>query len=279
MTFSEIRRLLNAYDLRLTKSLGQNFMHDRNQLTRLVNAAELLPTDSVLEVGPGLGPLTEHLLPHCRQLLILEKDRRFREILQDRLGSPDNLTVEYRDALHFLKQAHAEDWSDWKMVSNLPYSVASPILVELAQMPLPPKRIVATLQWEVAQRLQAKPNTKDYGLLTLLVQARYRLIQSFKVPAGCFFPEPDVESACVRLDLRSPSVVELSELPSFTQIVRRAFSQRRKTMLKLLKEDWPGDQLEAAFSQLTLSRQARAESLSLDQFVALTRALDYSSRA
>ena len=138
MKFSEIRRLLDAYQIRLTKSLGQNFMHDQNQLDRMVAAAGLLPTDSVFEIGPGLGPLTERLLPHPRRLLAIEKDRRFLEILQDRLGNAAHLRVEFRDALDFLRKAKAEDWTDWKIVSNLPYSVASPILVELAQMALPP---------------------------------------------------------------------------------------------------------------------------------------------
>ena len=158
-------------------------------------------------------------------------------------------------------------------MANLPYSVASPILVELAQGTRAPKKIVVTLQLEVAQRLMAKPGEEDYGLLTLLVQLDYAPVDSFKIPKGCFFPEPDVDSACVVLDRRAIPLLPEHQREIFVKIVKRAFSQRRKMMLKLLREDWPVEKLERGFEELKIPAQERAEKLSLEQFVELTKLL------
>jgi 16S rRNA (adenine1518-N6/adenine1519-N6)-dimethyltransferase len=155
-------------------------------------------------------------------------------------------------------------------VANLPYSVASPILIELAQSPQRPERMVATLQLEVAQRLMAKAGDDDYGVLTLLVQLDYEPCEWFKIPAGCFFPAPDVDSACVVLIRRTQPLLPESQRATFVNIVKRAFSQRRKMMLKLLREDWTVENLTRAFEALNISSQERAEKLSLEQFVALT---------
>ena len=235
-----MRELLAARGIQLTKSLGQNFLHDANQLRRIIKAAELSKADKVLEIGPGLGPLTELLLQNAGEVLAIEKDVRLVEFLRERfkpltpaLSPPSGERVSDRtgegklkllhaDALEFLKVAQASslspsqnaksetgrmpvppDWSDWKLVANLPYSVASPILVELAQSPQRPRRMVATLQLEVARRLMAKPGDKDYGILTLLVQLDYEPCDWFRIPASCFFPEPDVDSACVVLARRA----------------------------------------------------------------------------
>ena len=281
-----MRELLAARGIYLTKSLGQNFLHDGNQLRRIVEAAELKKTDQVLEIGPGLGPLTELLLENCREVLAIEKDARLVEYLQERFNvgqasslSPSReksetgrmpvLHLLHADALEFLKR-EPRDWRDWKLVANLPYSVASPILVELAQTPQRPERMVATLQLEVAHRLMAKAGDDDYGLLTLLVQLDYEPREWFKIPAGCFFPAPDVDSACVVLIRRAQPLLPEDQCAVFVKIVKRAFSQRRKMMLKLLREDWPVDKLAGAFATLKISPQERAEKLSLEQFVQLT---------
>ena len=169
------------------------------------------------------------------------------------------------------------DWSEWKLVANLPYSVASPILVELAQAHGCPQRLVATLQLEVAQRLMSTADDDDYGVLTLLVQLRYEPRGWFKIPAECFFPSPDVDSACVCLVRRETPLLPVEQHATFEKIVKRAFSQRRKMMFKLLKQDWPVEKLTAAFAELQISPQERGEKLSLEQFVALTEKLLASS--
>lgn len=186
---------------------------------------------------------------------------------------PDNLFLIHDDALAYLK-CEPRDWSNWKLVANLPYSVASPILVELAAGPRAPKMIVATLQLEVAKRLLAEADDDDYGILTLLVQIDFEPRGSFKIPPECFFPSPDVDSACVCLERRAEPLLPDNLRPAFVKIVKRGFSQRRKMMLKLLKQDWPADKLAAAFSELNISPMERAEKLSLEQFVRLTKLLN-----
>jgi 16S rRNA (adenine1518-N6/adenine1519-N6)-dimethyltransferase len=282
-----MRELLATRGIQLTKSLGQNFLHDGNQLRRIIAAAELTGDDRVLEIGPGLGPLTELLLEYAGEVLAIEKDARLVEFLRERFnvgqasslspskiensetGATPVLRLLHDDALAFLKRER-RDWSGWKLVANLPYSVASPILVELASGARAPEKIVATLQFEVAQRLMARPGADDYGLLTLLVQFDYAPGDSFKIPKSCFFPEPDVDSACVVLDRRATPLLPENLRASFVKIVKRAFSQRRKMMLKLLREDWPAEKLERAFGELKIPLQERAEKLSLERFVALT---------
>jgi len=247
MKLSEMRALLADRGIRLTRSLGQNFLHDANQLRRIVDAAELTASDKVLEVGPGLGPLTGLLLGRVGHLLAIEKDARLVAVLQERLFSksdrdgPDAELV-CADALQYVRQ-HPRDWSDWKLVANLPYSVASQILVELARGPRRPTRMVVTVQLEVARRLMARAGDRDYGLLTLLVQLNYQPHDWFRIPAGCFFPEPDVDSACVVLVRRTEPLLPEPRRDAFVRMVKRAFSQRRKMMLKLLRQDWPAGPL------------------------------------
>ncbi|MGA2240939.1 MAG: 16S rRNA (adenine(1518)-N(6)/adenine(1519)-N(6))-dimethyltransferase RsmA [Verrucomicrobiota bacterium] len=287
MKLTEMRDVLATRGIQLTKSLSQNFLHDANQLRRIIAAAELKKTDKVLEIGPGLGPLTELLLGNAGEVLAIEKDARLVELLQERFnvaqasrlhdlgknlkaGGTPALHLLRADALEFMRR-ESHNWSDWKLVANLPYSVASTILVELAQSPKRPERMVATLQLEVAHRLMAKAGDKDYGVLTLLLQLDYELRDWFKIPAGCFFPAPDVDSACAVLIRRAQPLLPESNHATFVKVVKRAFSQRRKMMLKLLCEDWPAEKLELAFEKLQLSPQIRAEAVSLEQFVALAQ--------
>ena len=268
MKLNEMREILAARGIMLSKSLGQNFLHDQNQLQRIVEAAELSDKDKVLEIGPGLGPLTKLLLENAGEVLAVEKDARLIEFLRECFHN-SKLDLLHADALDFLKSGR-RDWKDWKVVSNLPYSVASPILVELAGGARAPKKIVATLQLEVARRLAARPGEEDYGVLTLLAQLDFEPRALFKIPPGCFFPEPDVDSGCVILERRAQPLLPENLRADFVKIVKRAFSQRRKMMLKLLKQDWTEEKLLAAFTELKISLQERAEKLSLEQFVQLT---------
>lgn len=270
MKLSEMKEILAAGGIQLTKSLGQNFLHDGNQLRRIVDAAELGPSDKVLEIGPGLGPLTELLLANSGEVLGIEKDRRLFNFLEKRFAGNPELKMLHDDALEWLRR-EPRDWPGWKLVANLPYSVASPILVELAQSRNPPERLVATLQMEVARRLVAASNDDDYGVLSLLIQLRYEPLEQFRISADCFFPAPDVDSACVALKRREQALLPPALHPVFERLVKLSFSQRRKMMLKLLKQDWPAEKLETAFNQLGLSPQVRAEKVSLEQFAELTR--------
>jgi 16S rRNA (adenine1518-N6/adenine1519-N6)-dimethyltransferase len=301
MRLTEMRQTLAAHGIRLTKSLGQNFLHDANQLRRIVVAAELKRSDRVLEIGPGLGPLTELLLEQAGEVLAIEKDAKLVEVLTTRFRTGTEqapaLRLLHADALDYLSR-EARDWSDWKLVANLPYSVASPILVELAsggrafsraqtlaengargdahppeQSGRGPRRMVSTLQIEVAKRLLAGPGTPDYGVLTLLVQLDYEPQSWFKIPASCFFPEPEVDSACICLVRRKQPLLPPDQRDTFARIVKRSFSQRRKMMLKLLKVDWPQPHLTAEFKRVGLSPQTRAEAVSLEEFARLALGL------
>jgi 16S rRNA (adenine1518-N6/adenine1519-N6)-dimethyltransferase len=275
MKLSEMRAILAEHGIQLTRSLGQNFLHDANQLRRIVAAAELTPEDKVLEIGPGLGPLTEVLIQSARQVMAIEKDARLVALLKKRLAHAKNLTLIHEDALEYIRSAD-HGWSDWKVVANLPYSVASPILVELAHSPI---SMTVTLQLEVVRRLTAAVGTKDYGVLTLLIQLGYEPAGSFKIPPGSFFPEPEVDSACVTLRRREKPLLSRELNGLFAKIVKRSFSQRRKMMIKLLREDWPVERLTEAFRATEISEQARAEQVSLEQFAILTRTLAGSVEA
>lgn len=278
MTLNEMRSLLESRGIQLTKSLGQNFLHDGNQLRRIVTAADLRPTDRVLEVGPGLGPLTELLLAKATSVLAIEKDARLVAVLQERFAGalsgagPGSLELLEADALRWVEE-HRRDWSGWKLVANLPYSVASPLMVELAEAPVPPERMVVTLQAEVVHRIAAPTDGDDYGILTLLLGLRYEVREWFNIRRGCFHPVPDVDSACICLVRRSVPMLDPEGAKVFTRLVKRAFSERRKMMFKLLKTLWPVEILQEAFQQMGIAPTERAEKVSLERFVGLARIL------
>lgn len=272
MTLSEMRRWIDSRGLQLTKSLGQNFLHDGNQLRRIVAAADLGAGDRILEIGPGLGPLTELLVATGLPVTAVEKDARLIPILDERFAERESLTLLHRDALEWL-QEKPSDWDDWKLVANLPYSVGSPILVELALAARPPRRMVATLQWEVVQRLAAAPDTDAYGLLTVLVGLQFRSAGSFKVPKDCFFPAPDVESACITLVRRPEPLLPTALVPLYSQVVKTAFGQRRKMLRKLLRNRWTEDQLTPALATAGILETARAETVDVEGWAHLTRTL------
>jgi 16S rRNA (adenine1518-N6/adenine1519-N6)-dimethyltransferase len=271
VTLSEMKQVLAERHLKLTRSMGQNFLHDQNQVRRIIAAAELQPGDKVLEIGPGLGPLTGLLVEKCAEVLAIEKDRRLCDFLEKKFQERPNFKLLHGDGLEYVKANRS--WTGWKLVANLPYSVASPILVELAQAQAPCARMVATLQLEVARRIVAATGAEDYGVLGLLVRLRWQTLECFKISSSCFFPEPGVDSACIVLAPRSMPVLREQLHAAFTKIVKRAFSQRRKMMFKLLKADWPKGALARAFEQVGLSPETRAENVSLEQFAKLTETL------
>jgi 16S rRNA (adenine1518-N6/adenine1519-N6)-dimethyltransferase len=272
MKLNEMRQILTDEGIQLTKSLGQNFLHDGNQLERIIGAAEVNDRDRILEIGPGLGPLTRLLVEKAANVLAIEKDRRLFEYLKRDLEARSSLTLLCADALDYIR-TETHGWAGWKVVSNLPYSVASPMLVDLARSPTPPERMVVTLQAEVARRLAAATDDEDYGILSLLIQRVFEPVDSFKIPGSCFFPVPEVESACVTLKLRPVPLLPPESVRTFEKIVKRGFSQRRKMMAKLLKADWPQAVLAAVYEETGLSPQIRAEKVSLEQFVDITQRL------
>ncbi len=278
MNLTEMRALLAAEDIRLTRSLGQNFLHDGNQLRRIVALAGIQSGDKVLEIGPGLGPLTEHLLATGAQVLAIEKDARLVPLLRRRIGGTNALTIVEADALRWLENPNDEegkprDWTDWHVVSNLPYSVGSPILVELAHSLRPPRTVTVTLQSEVVDRIRAKAGTAEFGVLTLLLARVFTIGSSFRIPATCFFPAPDVGSACVRLERRAEPLVSGLAAATYIRIVKSAFSQRRKQLRKVLRFNWPEAALADAWNTLALGPEVRPEVVTPEHFALLAERL------
>jgi 16S rRNA (adenine1518-N6/adenine1519-N6)-dimethyltransferase len=272
MKYSEIREILSSHGIQLTKSLGQNFLHDANQLEKIAAAAELTPADQVLEIGPGLGPLTELLIRSNAKVLAVELDSRLIPILSERFRGIENFELRHGDGVALMKEGL--DWQEWKLVANLPYSVASVMLVDSALNPRCFKRIVVTLQWEVVNRIAAAAGTEDYGLLSLLIRLRYDVLDHFKIKRGAFFPPPDVDSGVITLERRSEELLPVELHPLFVKIVKLGFSQRRKMMKKLLKTQWSEAVLTDAFQQLGLCDDIRAEKVTLEQFTRLTEIIN-----
>lgn len=275
MTLTEMRRILDGRGWQLTRSLGQNFLHDANQVRRIVAAAGLLPGDRVLEIGPGLGPLTEALVEASGRVLAVEKDARMVEALRERMAgalADGRLEVVHADALQWLR---AGSWQGdgWKVASNLPYSVGSPILVELALAARGPSRMVVTLQEEVIDRLAARAGTEDYGVLTLLVGLRFRVQDAFRIPRDCFFPAPDVESACAVLDRRCATGLEEGAVDAYVRLVKTGFGQRRKMLAKLAGAVWGRGPVEEAMRAAGVGVNDRAEVVTREQFVAMAARL------
>ncbi len=272
MTLSEIRAILNDEDILLTRSLGQTFMHDQNQIRKIVDLARLTPGDLVIEIGPGLGPLTELLLDTAGHVTAIETDRRLINLLNQRFGQRDNFTLQHADAMKIVRKTEF-DWSKHKLVANLPYSIASPLLIDLADSAGRPCAMIVTLQLEVVQRMLAKPASREYGVLALLIGLHYTTGDWFTIPRGSFYPEPNVDSGCIELLRRETPLLPPELCPVFKKIVKRVFAERRKKMMKLLKRDWPELAVAEAFDALSLDETIRAERVTIAQFVELTQHL------
>ena len=266
MKLSEIDGTLREIRVTPIKTLGQNFLHDGNLARWIIEKLELGPDDYAVEIGPGLGALTSLALQSGAQVLAIEKDARLANFLRKRFTSP-RLEVLHADALDFdLRNLFAQPRV--KCFGNLPYYVSSQLLLKFIEEPSPISIWMFMLQKEMARRLSAKPGASDYGALTLLVQSRYRVEYLRTVPATVFLPQPEVDSALVRLLPR-----QVEELPDynreiFTSLIRTGFSQRRKQLQKLLRpkiSDWT-----KATDAIGIAPKARAEELSLAQWIALS---------
>lgn len=264
MKLSEIQGHLENLQVRPSKSLGQNFLHDQNLAAWMVDQLDLQSDDHLVEIGPGLGALTEFASPRCRSMTLIEKDARLAEFLRERFAQT-SVEVINGDALEFDVRTLFPR-RPVKLIGNLPYYITSPFLFCFTAEPCPMDRLVITIQRELAERLAAKPRTKAYGALTLIIQRRWNVRYLRTLPASVFMPVPGVESAVLILEPR-----KVGELPDcdgsfFVSLVKQGFSQRRKQLRKLIgAEDWP-----RIAGALDFSETARAEELSLAQWIALT---------
>lgn len=272
-----LQGILDEGPVRPKKSLGQNFLADPVYLRKIVDAADLSYTDAVLEIGPGTGNLTEHLLARAGHVVAVELDPRMVRLLEERFSGNPRLTLVHADILatdiaHLLRPYLAASYT-YKVVANLPYYVTSAILRLLLEAEVRPALAVLTVQWEVAQRICARPGTMS--LLAVAVQwyAVPRIVT--RIPAGAFTPAPKVDSAILRLETRTVPPASVADESLLFRVAKAGFSQRRKQVRNALSAGLriPPEHAEAALGSVGISPKRRAETLSLEEWAALTNAL------
>lgn len=254
------------------KRLGQNFLIDPNIIRKIVSLAALRPDDTVLEIGPGRGALTAGLCAEAGRVIAVEIDPQLQPQLQETLGHCRNLDLRIGDALAFPYDSLPPRTV---VVSNLPYYVSTPILFALLDARAHLDRLVLMLQTEVALRLAAKPNSEDYGVLSVLTQEAADVEVAFRVSANCFRPRPTVGSAVVHLAIKAQEEFDPVRHERFRRLVRASFAHRRKTLVNSLRDEgYPPERIARATEAAGVSPQARAEMLTLDDYRALARAFD-----
>lgn len=275
MKLSTIQHTLTELGVRPTKSLGQNFLHDQNLARWIVAQLELSPAEHFVEIGPGLGALTEYALPLCASATLIDKDARLVAFLREEFAG-DRVGIVHGDAAQFDVRTLFPH-GPVKVLGNLPYYISSQILFRFADEPSPASRLVFTLQRELAERLVAKPATKEFGIITLIIGRRWRVKLLRTLPASVFIPAPKVESSVILLTRREPGELPECDGDFFNALVKRGFSQRRKQLRKMLADfltqaaspaDWP-----SLAKQIGVTETARAEELGLEQWIALTNLL------
>lgn len=262
-------QILRKHGLRPDKSLGQNFLQDNLALEKITMAAEILPSDIILEIGPGLGALTRHLAVAATQVIAVELDKRLFPPLGEVLSGYTNITLIQGDILK-LVPADIIPAPDYLVVANIPYYITSAVLRHLLETSPRPRRVVLTIQKEVAERLCAAPG--DLSLLALSVQVYGQPRVITTIPAQAFFPEPKVDSAVVRIDLTPTPFIPTTLLDTFFRIARAGFSQRRKTLRNSLSAGLrkTSSEIEVFLKGAGIDPKRRAETLSLEEWRELT---------
>ncbi len=272
--------ILQKYDFRFQKKFGQNFLIDTHVLEKIISSAGITKDDFVLEIGPGIGTMTQYLCESAREVMAVEIDKNLIPILSDTLSAYDNVTVVNEDILKLDIAKTAIEHNNGKpikVVANLPYYITTPIIMGLFESHVPLESITVMVQKEVADRMQAVPGTKDYGALSLAVQFYSKAEIVANVPPNCFMPRPNVGSAVIRLTCHKDRPVEVKNEAFMFRLIRASFNQRRKTLQNGLSNDrslnLSKEQIAAAIEQLRLSPTVRGETLSLGQFAELSNIL------
>lgn len=267
--------ILSRYDIRLTKSLGQNFLTDVNIIRKIAEAGELTPEDLVIEVGPGIGALTVFLAQQAGKVIAVEIDKNLIPALRETTAQYPNVTIIHEDILKVDIPSLLQGWSGRvKVISNLPYYVTTPVVMLFLENNYPIERMVLMVQKEVALRMAAKPGTKDYGALSVGVQVAGTSKVLFMVSKNCFIPKPDVDSAVLRILLTGERLQQIQDRTIFFNCVRAAFSQRRKTLLNAMSgaPNWrlEKEAVKRLIDAMNLKETVRGEELSVDQFITLS---------
>ncbi len=265
------QELVKKYNFKFTKSLGQNFLVDDSVLYDIVNGAEVNDEDFVIEIGPGVGTLTAQLLMKAKRVTAIELDNDLIPILQEELGSNENFDLIHKDALKVDFEELIGEEKSVKLVANLPYYVTTPIILKLLKDGYKFKSLTIMIQKEVAERINAEPDCKEYGALSVLVQYYCNTSIIRKVPPTSFIPKPKVESIVIKLDRLEEPRVKPKDTKLMFELVRAGFNMRRKTLWnasKTLKVD--KEKLEEAFEKSGIDPKRRAETLSLQEFATLS---------
>ena len=271
--------VIQKYNFDFQKKFGQNFLIDSHVLDKIISAAKITKDDFVLEIGPGIGTLTQYLAEAARWVTAVEIDRNLIPILQETLGEYSNVSILNQDILKTDIGALAQEYNQGrpiKVVANLPYYITTPILMELLENRLPVDSITVMVQKEVAQRMQAGPGTKDYGALSLAVQYYAKPSLSANVPPNCFMPRPAVGSAVIHLEIYREPPVKVEDEKLLFSLIRASFNQRRKTLVNSLNNanlEFQKEEIAEALESMGISGQVRGEALTLEQFGALADVL------
>ncbi|NLB42760.1 MAG: 16S rRNA (adenine(1518)-N(6)/adenine(1519)-N(6))-dimethyltransferase RsmA [Clostridiales bacterium] len=272
-----LKELLSRHGFHFSKSLGQNFLIDENILQKIIKGANISPHDKVLEIGPGVGTLTSAIAKQGAEVIAVELDRDLLPIMEETLEEYPNAKVIHGDILKLdLNQLIQDNFQDthFKVVANLPYYITTPIVMRFLEEELSYTSITVMIQKEVAQRMAARPDSKEYGALSVAVQfyTQPRIIG--KVPAGVFMPQPKVDSMIITLEKRNKPAVDVNSSAHFFQVVKAVFAQRRKTLLNTLYaaeiSNMNKSDLGSMLSSLNINPQRRGETLSLEELALIS---------
>ena len=277
----ETIQVIQKYQFAFQKKFGQNFLIDPHVLDKIIAAAQISKDDCVLEIGPGIGTLTQYLAENARQVVAVEIDANLIPILEETLKDYPNVTVINEDILKVDMEGLAKEHNQGrpiKVVANLPYYITTPIIMSLFEQQVPVDNITVMVQKEVAERMQAGPGSKDYGALSLAVQYYASPYIVANVPPNCFIPRPNVGSAVIRLTRHKEPPVKVKDEKLMFRLIRASFNQRRKTLQNSLNNSpelsYTKEQIGQAIGSLGLGATVRGEALTLEQFGALA---DYFS--
>lgn len=278
-TPSATKEIINKYSFAFQKKFGQNFLIDSNVLESIIRGAEITKDDFVLEIGPGIGTMTQYLCEAARQVVAVEIDKMLIPILEDTLSEYDNVEVINQDVLKVDIKSLAEEKNNGKpikVVANLPYYITTPIIMGLFESGVPIDSITIMVQKEVADRMQTGPGSKDYGALSLAVQYYATAKVILNVSATCFMPRPNVDSAVIKLTRHKEPTVNVVDEKLMFKIIRASFNQRRKTLVNGLKNSpelsFSKEQIVKAIEKIGKSETIRGEALTLEEFAELANA-------
>ena len=278
-TPSATKEIINKYSFAFQKKFGQNFLIDSNVLESIIRGAEITKDDFVLEIGPGIGTMTQYLCEAARQVVAVEIDKMLIPILEDTLSEYDNVEVINQDVLKVDIKSLAEEKNNGKPikdVANLPYYITTPIIMGLFESGVPIDSITIMVQKEVADRMQTGPGSKDYGALSLAVQYYATAKVILNVSATCFMPRPNVDSAVIKLTRHKEPTVNVADEKLMFKIIRASFNQRRKTLVNGLKNSpelsFSKEQIVKAIEKIGKPETIRGEALTLEEFAELANA-------